>query len=141
MSGTITPSPAAGYSTALFSDAEKADIRRFCGYPAYGGTPSGFQSWRYFQVYGLLEFRLDNLAPAEAQTVRYYISTLYGLESAVLGASGNLDTDQAAVWKHNKDEVRDRAGLLDNWRRRLCGFLGIPPGPDLASGNTIGLIV
>jgi hypothetical protein len=48
-----------------------------------------------------------------------------------------LDTDQAAVWKHNKDEVRDRAGLFDNWRRRLCG----PPGPDLASGNTIGLIV
>ena len=141
MSGTITPSPATGYSTALFSDAEKADIRRFCGYPAYGGTPSGFQSWRYFQVYGLLEFRLNNLAPAEAQTVRYYVGTLYGLESAVLGASANLDTDQAAVWKHNKDEVRDRAGLFDNWRRRLCGFLGIPPGPDLASGNTIGLIV
>lgn len=141
MSGTITPSPAAGYSTALFSDAEKADIRRFCGYPAYGGTPSGFQSWRYFQVYGLLEFRLSNLAPAESQTVRYYISTLYGLESAVPGASGNLDTDQAAVWKHNKDEVRDRAGLFDNWRRRLCGFLGLPPGPDLASSNTIGLIV
>ena len=141
MSGNITPSPAAGYSTVLFSDAEKADIRRFCGYPAYGGTPSGFQSWRYFQVYGLLEFRLNNLAPAEAQTVRYYVSTLYGLESAVPGASGNLDTDQAAVWKHNKDEVRDRAGLFDNWRRRLCGFLGVPPGPDLASGNTIGLIV
>jgi hypothetical protein len=141
MSGTITPSPAAGYSTALFSDAEKADIRRFCGYPAYGGTPSGFQSWRYFQVYGLLEFRLNNLAPAEFQIVRYYVSTLYGLESAVPGASGNLDTDQAAVWTHNKDEVRDRARLFDNWRRRLCGFLGIPPGPDLASGNTIGLIV
>lgn len=141
MSGTITPSPAAGYSTALFSDAEKADIRRFCGYPAYGGTPSGFQSWRYFQAYGLLEFRLNNLAPAESQTVRYYISILYGLESAVPGASGNLDTDQAAVWKHNKDEVRDRAELFDNWRRRLCGFLGIPPGPDLASGNTVGLIV
>jgi hypothetical protein len=141
MSGVITPSPAAAYSTAPFSDAEKVDIRRFCGYPAYGGTPSGFQSWRYFQVYGLLEFRLNNLAPAEAQTVRYYVGTLYGLESGVPGAGANLDTDQAAVWRHNQAEVRDRTALFDDWRRRLCGFLGLPPGPDLARGNTVGLVV
>jgi hypothetical protein len=131
MSGTITPSPAAGYSTASFSDAEKADIRRFCGYPTYGQGAAGFQGWRYFTEYGLLEFRMNNLAPAELQNVRYLITQLYTLESAVWGASANLDTDQAAVWKHNKQEVADRERLLRLHRGRLCAFMGVPPGPDL----------
>jgi hypothetical protein len=33
-----------------FQDGEKTDIRRFCGYPAYGGTPAGFQNWRFYQA-------------------------------------------------------------------------------------------
>ncbi len=53
----------------MFTDAQLTDIRRFCGYPAYGGSPSGFQSWRFFQAYGLLEYRLQNLSPAEQQVV------------------------------------------------------------------------
>ena len=31
-------------STIPFADAEKTDIRRFCGYPAYGAGPSGFHA-------------------------------------------------------------------------------------------------
>ena len=108
-----------------FSDSEKTDIRRFCGYPAYGAGAAGFQSWRFFQAYGLLEYRLNNLAPAEEQVVRGYLSTLYALEGAVPQAGGNLDTDQASVWTRNADEVRDRQNLLDDWRQRLCGFLGL----------------
>ena len=53
----------------MFLDSEKTDIRRFCGYPAYGATQSGFQSWRFFQAYGLLEFRLNNLSVAEVAVV------------------------------------------------------------------------
>jgi len=123
-----------------FSDSEKTDIRRFCGYPAYGAGAAGFQSWRFFQAYGLLEYRLNNLAPAEEQVVRGYLSTLYALEGAVPQAGGNLDTDQASVWTRNADEVRDRQNLLDDWRQRLCGFLGLPPGPGLATGG-ITLVV
>jgi hypothetical protein len=127
-------------SSAPFSDAEKTDIRRFCGYPAYGAGASGFQGWRFFQAYGLLEFRLNNLAPAEYQVVRSYLATLYGLESAVPAAGGNLDTDAAAVWQHNANEVRDRERLFDGWRRRLCGFFGLPYGPALDAGGVVVVV-
>lgn len=119
-----------------FTDAEKTDIRRFCGYPAYGAGPSGFQSWRFFQAYGTLEYRLNNLSAAEEAVVRAtYLATLSSLESAIPAAAANLDTDEAAVWTHNKDEIADREALFDQWRRRLCGFLGLPAGPALGDGG------
>jgi len=122
------------------SDAEKVDIRRFCGYPAYGAAPAGMQSWRYFQVYGLLEFRLNNLSTSEIAVTRRYLGSLTSLEVAIPATSENLDTDQASMWTRNKDELTDRMRLFNDWRRRLCGFLGIAGGPDLA-GNTTMLIV
>jgi hypothetical protein len=121
-----------------FTDAEKTDIRRFCGYPAYGAAPVGFQTWRFYQAYGLLEFRVNNLSDAEESVVRRYLGTLTVLEFAVPRAGENLDTDQAAVWTRNRDEPEDRAKLFDDWCRRLCGFFGIPPGPTLNdSGITL----
>jgi hypothetical protein len=118
-----------------FVDSEKTDIRRFCGYPAYGCTPAGFQNWRFYQAYGLLEFRMNNLSAAEEAIVRRYLANLNVLETAVPMAAQNLDTDQAAVWTHNREEVADRTALLDGWRRRLCSFLGLPPGAGLASSG------
>lgn len=124
-----------------FTDAEKTDIRRFCGYPAYGAGPSGFQSWRFFQAYGTLEYRLDNLGAAEEAVVRNtYLANLPGLETAILAASANLDTDEAAVWTHNRNEIRDRENLFSDWRRKLCFFLGVPPGPALGESG-IRLVV
>ena len=125
---------------AAFTEAQKVDIRRFCGYPAYGAGASGFQSWRFFQAYGTLEYRLNNLAPAESVVVLQYLDALYALEAAIPGTSSNLDTDAAASWQHNPNELRDRAALFDAWCRRLCGFLGLPPGPSLDSAG-ITLIV
>ena len=122
------------------TDAEKVDIRRYCGYPAYGAALTGMQSWRYFQVYGLFEFRLTNLSDPEIAVARRYLGMLTTLEVAVPAASENLDTDQASVWTRNKSELADRLQLLDEWRRRLCGFLGVPVGPALSSG-TATLIV
>jgi hypothetical protein len=116
------------------------DIRRYCGYPAYGATPAGLQSWRYFQTYGQFEFRLTNLSASEIMVVRRYLGSLTVLELAVPGASDNLDTDQASMWTRNKDELTDRLRLLDEWRRRLCGFLGVTTGPALSSG-TASLVV
>jgi len=117
----------------MFLDSEKTDIRRFCGYPAYGATAAGFENWRFYQAYGLLEFRMNNLSAAEESVVRRYLANLNVLEVAVPMAAQNLDTDQAAVWTHNREEVTDRTALLDDWRRRLCSFFGLPPGPGLAS--------
>jgi len=118
-----------------FTDAEKTDIRRFCGYPAYGAAPVGMQTWRFYQVYGLLEFRMNNLSDAETAVVRRYLATLTALEIAVPRSAENLDTDQAAIWTRNRDEPRDRSMMFDAWRRRLCGFFGIPPGPALTDGG------
>ena len=122
-----------------FSEAEKTEIRRFCGYPAHG-VGGLLEGWRYYQVYGLLEYRLLWLSASEEAVVRHYLPTLSGLERAVTETAGNLDTDQAGVWTHNRDEVRDRTKLLDDWRRRLCGFMGVPPGPALGSGG-VALVV
>jgi hypothetical protein len=124
----------------MFLDSEKTDIRRFCGYPAYGGDVAGNMGWRFYQAYGAMEYRLSNLAPAEEAVVRNYLTTLLVLEAAIPGAGANLDTDQAAVWTRNREEPRDRARLLDDWRRRLCGFLGLPPGPDLGNAG-LSLVV
>jgi hypothetical protein len=36
--------------------------------------------------------------------------------------------------------MRERSNLFDDWRRRLCAFLGLPPGPGLGDGG-IALVV
>ncbi len=127
-------------TTGVLADADKVDARRFCGYPAFGSDPGGFTGWRFFQAFGLLEYRLNNLGQSEIVVMQSYLVTLRLLETGVPNAASNLDTDRAAVWIHNRDEVRDRAALLDDWRRRLCGFLGVPLGPALGGGS-IRLVV
>lgn len=124
-------------ATTALSDAERVDVRRFCGYPAYGSGSSGFQSWRFFDAYGTLEFRLSNFADGEVQVVRQYLATLYNLEQAVPAAAANLDTDEASVWKHNRSEVKERTRLLEDWCRRLAFFIGVPPGPGLSVSAAI----
>lgn len=115
-----------------FTDTEKVDIRRYCGFPLFGGQPVQAFGHRFYQHYGTLEFRLNNMLPAEEAVVRTtYLANLATLETAIVGTGANLDTAKAAVWEHNKNEQRDREALFDSWRRRLCEFLGIPPGPGL----------
>lgn len=119
-----------------FINSEKVDVRRYCGYPAYGVGQAGFQGWRFFVAYGLLEFRLNNMAPEEETVVRQYITDCQTLEAAIVGTGANLDTDKAAVWEHNKNEQRDRENLFLSWRKKFCGFLGVPPGPEIAGGGS-----
>ncbi len=128
------------------TDQERVDIRRFAGYPAYGQGASGFQSWRFFQAYGTLEYRLANLSASEETALRTTYLTgpnnLYALEQAITASSANLDTDAAAVWTHNKDEVRDRTRLFNYSCKRLLSFMGLPPGPNFAGNSgSISLIV
>ena len=125
-----------------FSASERTDVRRHCGYPAYGVGASGFNGWRFFQAYGLLEYRIQNLAAAEEVVVRGYLAQLASLEADIPAAGARLDTEQAAVWTRNPNETNDRTALFDDWRRRLCGFLGVPAGPALGErGNSIAMVV
>ncbi|MGH8259852.1 MAG: hypothetical protein ACRES6_08940 [Steroidobacteraceae bacterium] len=117
---------------------QDADVRRFAGYPALGtDTPADDSrdfayGWVSPGVWQTLEHRLANLTPEnEATLVSIYLTNLYTLEQQIISAAANLDTAQAAVWKRNPTEITDRAKLFDGWRRRMCGFLGIAPGPAL----------
>lgn len=131
-----------GFVAYGFTDAQRADIRRYCGYPAYGDGSVMFPQPWIMRQYLALEYRLNHLSQAEGGVVvNTYLANLATLETAIPAAGGNLDTDQAAIWKRNRDEVRDRERLFDAWRRRLCGFLGLPPGPHLGGSGQIALAV
>jgi hypothetical protein len=111
------------------TDIEKTDVRRHCGYPTAAVTGTGGLSSVFYQLCVLLETRMNVLTEAELAIVRRYIATLASLETAVPRAGDSLDTDQAAVWTRNRSEPQDRAALFDEWRRRLCAFMGVQPGP------------
>lgn len=124
----------------MLTDAQKTDIRRFCGYPAYGSGAAGNAGWRFFQAYGSLEFRMNNLSLEEEAVVTNYLQTITQLELAVPITSENLDTDSATGWQHNRNERADRLALLDEWRRRLCAFFGVSPGAGLNNAGVSWLI-
>jgi hypothetical protein len=130
-----------GFVPYAFTDAQCVDIRRFCGYPARADGNVLFPApWVNIQ-YLALEYRLQHMSQSEGAVLVTYLTTLNALELAVVGAGANLDTDQAAVWKHNKTEVADRMQLFDAWRRRLCAFMGITPGPAfVTSGGGVGCL-
>jgi len=125
----------------MLSDAEKTDARRFLGYPVFGADRAGNMGWRFYQASGAAEYRLNNLSGSEEGVLRGYLTTLSGLERAIPETGAGLDTASAAGWVRNPAELAEREKLFDRWRRRLCAFLGVPPGPSLASGSSISLVV
>lgn len=133
MSGNMSGSPTG--PAYVFAETDLVDIRRYCGYPPLGTQVVIFPEPWYFRFYLAMETRLSNLVSAEAQVVLARLGELRTLEAAIPAAGGNLDTDQAAVWFHNKNEVRDRNNLFRTWRKALCDFLGIPPGPYLKTSG------
>ncbi len=131
------------FTSYTFTSAQLVDIRRYCGYPAYGDGAVVFPFPWIMKQYLALEYRLQHVSADEGNVVvNTYLANLGTLESAIPAAGANLDTDEAAVWKHNRDEVEHRIALFDALRRRLCQFLGVPPGPEFTgAGNGIELVV
>jgi hypothetical protein len=126
----------------MLTDTQLAETRRYAGYPYAGdvsmdGGRDLAYGWVSPIIWQTLFHRLATLRPEEEARVVIFLATLAGLETDVTSATDNLDTDQAAVWVHNKNEVNDRMNLYRLWRRELCAFIGVPPGPGLgSSGNT-----
>jgi hypothetical protein len=131
------------FTAYTFTDAQLVDIRRFCGYPAYGDGAVVFPLPWIMRQYLALEYRLQHISASEgAVVVNTYLTNLTTLETAIPGTGANLDTDVAAVWTHNANEQRDRDRLFDSWRRRLCNFLGVEPGPNFGGqSNSISMVV
>lgn len=127
------------------TDAQITDVRRYAGFQLYGTPALTANNDIAYLVFGTRQMslveRLNSLsASEEAVLVNTYLTNLNTLESAIVAAAANLDTDSAAVWTHNKNEVQDRDRLFDSWRRRMCGFLGIAPGPGIGSGSQVSLV-
>lgn len=125
----------------MLTDAQLVDVRRFAGYPLIGDTNVGHErdmaySWVTPGVMQTLYHRIRSLSTAEELVlVQKYLPVLNSLEQAIVDSSENLDTDQAAVWVHNKNEVTDRTNLFNQKRRDMCAFIGIKPGPHLGRGG------
>jgi hypothetical protein len=126
----------------MLTAQQLADVRRFAGYPLLADTVASDSSdfaygWVSAGTWQTLFHRLNNLRPEEESVlITTYLTPLYTLEAAVYGAGANLDTDVAAVWTRNRSEVSDRMKLFDSWRRRMCGFIGFAPGPELGNGGS-----
>ena len=121
----------------MFTDAQKVSIRRYCGYMAFGSIPVPNFAWRYSDNYGDLEFRINNLSDdEEAQVITYYLPNLLQLENDIPVATRTfIDTDRAAVFYRNKNELAERWALFNSMRRYLCDFIGAEYGPALLSGT------
>lgn len=126
----------------MLTDQQKLDVRRYAGYPLTANTPVDnardfAYGWVSPGVWQTLYERLNNLSATEQSTlISVYLTNLATLEQAIVASVDNLDTQAAAVWVHNKSEVQDKSALFDQWRRRMCAFIGIPPGPSLGSGGS-----
>lgn len=123
------------------TDAQQADVRRYAGYWVAGTTmPTTDDQDTVYLRFGMvvmsLHRRLATLSAAEETTLTTtYLTPLAALETDILNAAQNLDTDTASVWKHNANEVIDRDALFALWRRKMCAFLGLAPGPGLGDGG------
>lgn len=126
----------------MLTEAELTDCRRFLGYGAFGAARGSHGGWWFYQAAAAVDVRLQTLSDSEAGVLRSYLQTLGALEAAIPGAAEGLDTASAAGWVRNPAELQDRERLFDAWRRRLAGFLGVQPGPDLRpGGSTVSLVV
>ena len=106
---------------------------RYCGFPTYS-----YFGWVFEEDYATLTLRLQNMSADEAAVIiTNYLVQLPLMEAAIDGSSANLDTDVAAVWTHNKDEVQDRTMLYNQKRRQRCAFIGVRPGPGLREGGSV----
>ena len=126
----------------VFTSAQVTDIRRFCGYPPLGpGNPVYPYPW-ILKIYQAFEYLIQNMSQERGAVVVTQLANLDTLESAIMGASSNLDTDTAGPWTHNKNEVKDRWAMFELKRKYLCTIVGCEPGPLLMNqGNSMRLVV
>jgi hypothetical protein len=122
---------------------QNTDVRRYAGYPFLGDVAVDDSrdmayGWVSPGVLQTLNHRLANMSAAEESVLlTTYLTPLSSLEAAIPAAGDNLDTDQASIWTRNKSEVANRTSLFNQWRRQMCAFIGIPPGPSLGNGGSM----
>jgi hypothetical protein len=125
-----------------FTETQKVDIRRYCGYGVFGTFQNANFGDRFLQQYGLLEFRMNNMTPEEeAVVINNYLTNLNQLEADIPSVRNNMDMKQGAVYYWNTNEHRDREYLYMSWRQKLCQFIGINYGEGLGKGSQISISI
>lgn len=124
------------------TEAQKDEVRRHAGFPVFGfgvGTTPPTFGYRYLEWYLILEYRMNNLSQNQVNLLmNVYVSACNVALNAIIGSSNNLDTDRAAVWYHNKNEVKDRFELYKLQCQLLIEFIGAPgPSRLLGAGITV----
>lgn len=123
----------------MLTDAQKVDVRRWAGYPlaaadrpATDGEDDALVFTR--RLWSTLEHRLNNLTGQEEDVLaNVYLTNLATLEAAIPAVS--LDTMAAGTWQWNPLELSQRTSLFNKWRREMCAFIGVEPGPGLGMGG------
>lgn len=134
-----------GVAVAVVDDDTKVDIRRYCGYAAYGpGASNYFELGVFLDNYRQLELRMNVLTVSEYARVTYILNYIQQIEDLLFGMQTALIVEQAAVFHRNMNETSDRHAEFCWWLRHLVNFLGILPGPKfeggLGQGNTMRFI-
>jgi len=132
VSGILGPTGAVA-GIGLFTGAQVAAIRMYCGYgsyAAYGYVIAGAGM-------GIIDTQIGSVVETEYANINSILTLLPTLDTAIQTAAQNLDTDEASVWKHNPREIPERRALFDYYRRRLCELLNVQPGPALGGNGMV----
>lgn len=119
------------------STADTDDARRYAGYPVTAAVQ--FADTTTQAASAQLDTTLAALTDDQISIMQNtYLVPLRILEAAIPASGDNLDTDQAAVWFHNRTEVADRTALFALTRYNFCLYLGVPPGNGVLLGISGG---
>lgn len=106
----------------MLTAVELVDARRHAGYPVLRSVPVvGSAAFA-------LEAALSGLSSEEEDVVRGMLIKLNTLENDLFEIRDNSDTEQAAVFKRNANELGERETVYRSWRRRFAAFLGFALG-------------
>ena len=103
------------------SAADTVDLLRFCGYAPGDHT---------------LDPQLAGMSAEVQAVVTAQLGRLRKIECQIGEAAGDLDTNRAAVWYRNTNQVADLFSLLNAQAERLCALLGVLPGPFFGAGGS-----
>lgn len=120
---------------------EGVAIRRFMWYGMLGNQNVQAFGYRWATNFGLLQFRISNLLPQEEAYVRTLISQCETLEQGLLNVQADMDTASAGPWKRNPQQLKENIRLYTFWRKKMCEFFQLPPGPAFATSSQISVVV
>lgn len=115
------------------SDAEVVDLRRFLGYPA-DPTPNTLPDALTVRV-------TAGISPSLEAVVRNKLFALTAAEQALADSYAGLDTQQAAVYVRDLDELTRRTDHMRILRMDLAAMLAVETGPWLGGGAFVPAVL